>query len=92
MSKRLEAMRANPAADWRIRDVEMVCAEFGLRCSPPRGGGSHCKIGHALLPDMLSVPFARPIKSVYIRKSGWWTRSRGPDVASLLSRSGPPAA
>lgn len=68
MSKRLEAMRANPAADWRIRDIERLCAEHGLRCSAPRGGGSHYKIGHPAFADMLSVPFARPIKSVYIRQ------------------------
>ncbi len=67
MSKRLEAMRANPGGQWRISDVEAVCAEYGLRCSPPRRG-SHYKVGHPDIPEMLSIPFARPIKSVYIRK------------------------
>ena len=28
------------------------------------GGGSHYKIAHDALPDMLSVPFARPVKAV----------------------------
>ena len=51
MRKRLEAMRANPAANWRIGDIEAVCAEHGLRCSPPRGGGSHYKFAHDALPD-----------------------------------------
>ena len=27
MSKRLEAMRANPQAGWRISDVEQVCRQ-----------------------------------------------------------------
>jgi hypothetical protein len=45
-----------------------LCREYGLECSPPRGGGSHYKIAHAAIPDMLSIPFARPIKPVYIRK------------------------
>lgn len=67
MSERLEAMRANPKGNWRIQDVEAVCAAFGLRCSPPRGG-SHYKIAHPAIPEMLSIPFARPIKFVYIRK------------------------
>jgi hypothetical protein len=26
----LERMRANPAGDWRIRDVEALCREYGL--------------------------------------------------------------
>jgi len=51
-----------------MRDVIGVCREHGLTISTPRGGGSHYKIAHSSLPDMLTVPFARPIKSVYIRK------------------------
>ncbi len=66
--KRLEAMRANPRGDWRISDIEAVCHEHGLRCSPPTGGGSHFKVGHPELANMLSIPFARPIKAIYIRK------------------------
>lgn len=68
MDRRLDQMRANPKGKWRIQDVQTVCATYGLRCSPPRGGGSHYKVGHAAIPEMLSIPFARPIKSVYIRK------------------------
>jgi hypothetical protein len=26
----LARMRANPAGDWRIRDVEALCREYGL--------------------------------------------------------------
>jgi hypothetical protein len=66
-AKRLEAMRANPRGDWRISDIEAVCRDWGLGCSAPRSG-SHFKITHPDLPDMLSIPFARPIKPVYIRK------------------------
>ena len=68
MTNRLAQMRANPKGNWRIQDVVAVCAEHGLQCSPPRGGCSHYKVGHPAVPEMLSIPFARPIKSVYIRK------------------------
>lgn len=64
MSKRLAAMRASPSNDWRLSDVEALCREHGLICSPPRGGGSHYKVAQPAIPDMLSIPFARPIKSV----------------------------
>jgi hypothetical protein len=30
MSKRLERMRRNPAADWTIGDMEAVCREFRI--------------------------------------------------------------
>ncbi len=67
MSKRLEAMRANPKGGWRIEDVEAVCREYGIFCQPPRGGGSHYKIAHKNLPEKLVIPYKRPIKPVYIR-------------------------
>jgi len=68
MSKRLVRMAGSPRAGWSIADVEAVCREFGISCEPPRGGGSHYKIWHAAVPEILTVPFKRPIKPVYIRK------------------------
>ena len=63
--KLLAAMRANPRG-WRISDVERVCREAGLKCSPPKSG-SHYKISHPKLAEILTVPFKRPIKPVYVR-------------------------
>jgi hypothetical protein len=68
MSKRLEAMRANPLGNWTIADVEAVCREYGVICTPPTGGASHYKIKHESQADMLTVPFRRPIKHAYVRK------------------------
>ena len=68
MSDLLDKMRANPAAGWRLADVERVCSDFSVRCLPPSGGGSHYKISHASRREILTVPFRRPIKPVYIRK------------------------
>ena len=67
MSDRLEQMRRNPAGDWIIDDVEAVCREFGIECTRSRKGSSHYKIKHAAVPEILTVPFARPIKPRYIR-------------------------
>lgn len=68
MGKRLNAMRANPRAGWRIADVEQVCKEYGVLCEPARGGSSHYKVAHPGMARKLSIPFARPIKPVYIRE------------------------
>jgi hypothetical protein len=68
MSDRLDRMRKNPAADWKIGDVEAVCREYGVECAPSRSGSSHYKVKHRLVPEVLTVPFKRPIKPVYIRK------------------------
>jgi hypothetical protein len=65
-SKRLEQMRSNPR-DWKIGDVVGLCREFDVMCEPPRGGGSHYKVGHPQMSAKLVIPFRRPIKPVYIK-------------------------
>ena len=63
----VERMRSNPKGDWTIDDVRTACRQAGLRCDPP-SGGSHWKVSHPALRDVLTVPARRPIKPVYIRK------------------------
>lgn len=62
------AHAAYPVANWTIRDVELVCRENGVWCSPPTGGGTHYKLSHPASRDILTIPARRPIKPVYIRK------------------------
>lgn len=64
--KTLAAMRSNPQG-WTIADVERVCALIGLKCSAPKRG-SHYKVSRPDLAEILTVPFKRPIKPVYIRE------------------------
>ena len=68
MSFWLEQMRRNPQGDWKIADVQSLCNEFGIACSPPRGGGSHYKVVHPKIAEKLAIPYKRPIKPAYIRK------------------------
>ena len=63
--KLLQRMRDNPR-DWRIEDVEAVCAAFGVVCTPPRKG-SHYKVKHETQAQILTIPAHRPIKAVYIQ-------------------------
>ena len=64
----LDRMRRNPAGDWTIRNVEILCRQFGVVCEPPRGGGSHYKVAHTMMAEKLTIPYKRPIKPVCIRK------------------------
>jgi hypothetical protein len=34
---------------------------------PPTGGGSHYKVSHPSMARIVTVPFRRPIKPIYIR-------------------------
>lgn len=61
----LEQMRRNPR-DWRVGDVERLCSAEGVGCTPPRKG-SHYKVKHPTVADVLTIPAHRPIKPVYIR-------------------------
>jgi hypothetical protein len=65
--KRLEAMRRNPAGDWTIEDVQALCRSVGIACTAPTRG-SHYDVAHPSQPEILTVPFNRPIRPVYIRK------------------------
>lgn len=66
--KRLEEMRSNPAGDWQVDDVRVVCREFGIGLRAPRSGGSQYKVTHPSHRDILTIPARRPIKAVYIRR------------------------
>jgi predicted RNA binding protein YcfA (HicA-like mRNA interferase family) len=59
-------MRRNPAGDWHIRDVELLCGEYGLLFR--FGKGSHVHAKHPAAREILTIPARRPIKPVYIRK------------------------
>jgi len=63
--KLLARMRANPR-DWSVNDVETICRAFRLDFDRP-SGGSHYGISDSTQVDHLTVPFARPIKPIYIR-------------------------
>ena len=63
--KLVQKMRNNPR-DWRLEDVVAVCSAYGIACTAPRKG-SHYKVKHASVPEILTIPAHRPIKPVYIR-------------------------
>jgi hypothetical protein len=63
----LERMKANPVADWTISDVQKLCDENGLTLCKPKSG-SHYMASSPLLQSGQSVPYARPIKAVYIKR------------------------
>jgi hypothetical protein len=65
--KRLEAMRANPANDWQIADVQVVCNTYGISLFEP-SGGSHYKVAHSGQREILTVVADRPIKAFYIKR------------------------
>ena len=64
----MRKVKANPKSDWKIKDLETICQQIGMNCTPPRGGGSHYRVSSPLAMGVLTIPAARPIKVVYIRQ------------------------
>jgi hypothetical protein len=63
-AKLLQRMRANPR-DWRIEDLKVVADSLSL---PYRQQGtSHVVFRHPSA-GLVTIPAARPIKSVYVRQ------------------------
>lgn len=65
VDKLLTAMRRNPRADWRIEDLKTLADRFGIPYRQP--GTSHVVFAPPGRP-VLSVPAARPVKPVYVRR------------------------
>ena len=65
-AKLLDRMRNNPR-DWRIDDIVAVCRSYGIACTPP-GKGSHYKVKHGSMAEILTIPAHRPIKPIYVRE------------------------
>jgi len=63
-AKLLERMRGNPR-DCRIEDLEVIARKYSIDYRRP--GTSHVVFRHPKA-GILTVPAARPIKPVYIRR------------------------
>ena len=63
--KTVARMRNNPR-DWRIASLETVAVANGVNVR--KTGGSHVVFEHPDLIEALSVPAARPIKPIYIKR------------------------
>lgn len=61
-----ERMKLKPNGDWAIEDVKTLCRQCGVEIHKP-SSGSHYTVSSDRLENILTVPYNRPIKAVYIR-------------------------
>lgn len=64
----LDQMRDNPRADWTIDDIRSLARQEGLELVAPTRG-SHYTLRSPHLRDILTIPYKRPIKVLYIRQA-----------------------
>jgi predicted RNA binding protein YcfA (HicA-like mRNA interferase family) len=65
--KILDRMRDNPRDNWKVKDIEKVCNGIGATLTAPTRG-SHYKVSHPEVEEILTIPARDPIKQVYVKK------------------------
>lgn len=58
-------MRQNPR-DWRLEELITLAEHYGFGWM--EGKGSHTKLYHPKLVEILTVPAKRPIKPIYVKQ------------------------
>ena len=62
----LEKMEANPQNDWSLDDIKKLARQEGMELVAPTRG-SHHTLRSAYLREVVTVPYKRPIKVIYIK-------------------------
>jgi len=52
-----------------FESLNKLLLRYGFKCKKPKSGTSHYNYYHEKLPDILTIPFDRPVKSVYVKKA-----------------------
>lgn len=68
MSK-LYAQIVNNPKNVKFEKLDTLLRQHGFICRQPSGGSSHYNYYHPELPDVLTIPYARPIKAIYVKKA-----------------------
>ena len=65
-SRQFEKIKGNPKGDWSIEDIQAACRQLDMMCVAPTRG-SHHKVTSPHIAGHLTVPYKRPIKTIYIK-------------------------
>jgi len=55
--------------DVDFEELDKFLKQHGFKCRQPGKGSSHYIYYHPELPEALSIPKARPVKAVYVKKA-----------------------
>jgi hypothetical protein len=66
VQKLRQKMENNPAGNWTMADIIRLLKSYG--CDYRNHGSSHYSFFHPLVAEILTIPYNRPIKPIYVRK------------------------
>ncbi|ADG07547.1 type II toxin-antitoxin system HicA family toxin [Kyrpidia tusciae] len=55
--------------DVRFEDLDRLLRQYGFQRRQPSSGSSHVTYCHDRLPDILTIPYAKPVKAVYVKRA-----------------------
>lgn len=53
----------------KFEDLEKLIIRFGFERRKQRSGTRHFQYSHPDLTEILTIPFSRPVKSVYVKEA-----------------------
>jgi hypothetical protein len=65
VDKKLQAMKTNPKADWKMDDLKSLAHRYGIDYKQP--GSSHVTF-RCYNGAKVTVPASKPIKPIYIKQ------------------------
>jgi predicted RNA binding protein YcfA (HicA-like mRNA interferase family) len=66
---KIYAQIVNNPRDVRFEDLDKLLRRYGFEHRLPSGGSSHHNYFHPDLPEVLTIPYARPIKAIYVKQA-----------------------
>jgi len=58
---------ANNPKDIDFKELDRLLARYGFQRRAPGKGSSHYTYTHPKLDEILTIPFSRPVKAVYVK-------------------------
>jgi len=55
--------------DVSFAEIDKILKQYGFSCRQPGSGSSHYHYYHPNLVEIVTIPYARPIKAVYIKEA-----------------------
>jgi hypothetical protein len=59
----------NNPRDVEFKLLDRLLKKHGFKCRQPGKGSSHYTYYHHELEDILTIPYDRPVKAVYVKKA-----------------------
>jgi len=66
---KIYAQIINNPKNVKFEIIDKLLRQHGFNCRKPSGGSSHYNYYHHELQDILTIPYARPIKAIYVKQA-----------------------